>query len=73
MREKVLILIGAILLVGILQLGFFAIPIGIPICSVIGLLYGIKHKDRLFVKCSFIALAVGIASIICTLIVVKSM
>ena len=37
------------------------IPVGIPLCAIIGLMYGIKNKDTIFTKCSAVALFVGIA------------
>lgn len=61
------------MLVSFLLLGFFAFPIGISVASVVGLMYGIRNKDGLFTKCSIVALLVGIACIIYTLIVIKSM
>lgn len=56
-----------------MTIGFFAFPIGIPVCSLIGLVYGIKSKDRLFIKWSSFALIIGIALIIYTLLVVRNM
>ncbi len=72
-RIKILIAIGTIMLVGFLLVGFFVFPIGIPLCSLVGLLYGIKSKDRLFTKWSIVTLVIGIACIIYTLFVIKSM
>ena len=37
-----------------------------------GLMYGIKNKDTIFTKCSAVALFVGIACIVYTLLVIKS-
>jgi len=48
------------------------IPVGIPLCAIIGLMYGIKNKDTIFTKCSAVALFVGIACIVYTLLVIKS-
>ena len=44
----------------------------IPLCAIIGLMYGIKNKDTIFTKCSAVALFVGIACIVYTLLVIKS-
>ena len=44
----------------------------IPLCAIIGLMYGIKNKDTIFTKCSAVALFVGIACIGYTLLVIKS-
>lgn len=72
-RIKILIAIGTIMLVGFLLVGFFVFPIGISLCSIISFLYGIKSKDRLFTKWSIVTLIIGIAYIIYTLFVIKSM
>ena len=47
-RNKVLILSGILILVCFLWIGFFALPVALPVCGLIGLSYGIKHKDRRF-------------------------
>lgn len=73
MRIKILTGIGAIMLVAFLLFGFFAFPIGIPLVSMIGLMYGMKNKDRSFIKWSVVALFIGIACIVNTLLVIKSM
>ena len=73
MGTKILIVIGVIMLVTFLLFGFFAFSIGIPISSIIGLIYGIKNNDTLFTKWSVVALVIGIACIVYTLLVIKSM
>lgn len=73
LRSKVLITMGIIMLFCFLTMGFFAFPIGIPVCAVIGLIYGLKCKDRKFVLFSSIALAVGIGWGIYTLLLIGSM
>lgn len=73
MQVKVWTAIGIIMLVSFMTLGLFAFPIGIPVCSVIGLIYGIKKKDKLFTRWSIVALGIGIACMIYTLAVIKSM
>ena len=62
LKNKVLILIWFLTI----------IPVGIPLCAIIGLMYGIKNKDTIFTKCSAVALFVGIACIVYTLLVIKS-
>lgn len=60
---------------GIIKYSFWfltIIPVGIPLCAIIGLMYGIKNKDTIFTKCSAVALFVGIACIVYTLLVIKS-
>lgn len=73
MKNKILIVLGIILLGCFITLGFFAFPIGIPLCGAIGLFYGIKSKDKNFIRWSLIALLIGIALIIYTLLLIKSM
>lgn len=51
---------GIIMLIGFITIGFFIFPIGITLCSIIGLCYGITGKDKLFTRWSFIGLSVGI-------------
>ena len=41
LRNKVLIVMGIIMLVCFLTIGFFAFPVGIPLCAIIGLVYEI--------------------------------
>lgn len=73
MRNRVLIAMGVIMIVCVTTLGFFAFPIGIPICGTVGLFYGIKSKDKSFIRWSLIALFIGIAFVFYTLLVIKSM
>lgn len=73
MKSKILVAMGISILVGFLTLGFFAFPIGIPLCGAIGLVYGLKNKDRSFIKGSLIALLIGIAFIIYALLLINSM
>lgn len=62
-----------IMLILFITTGFFSIPIGISVCSIIGIIYSYKYKDRRFLKWSMLALAIGIASVTYTLILIKSM
>lgn len=73
MKSKILVAMGISMFVGFLTLGFFAFPIGIPLCGVIGLRYGFKNKDRSFIKGSLITLLIGIAFIIYTLLLINGM
>ena len=57
---KVLKAMGIVMLVCLVALGMFAFPVGLPICGVIGLVYGLKCKERKFVLWSSIALAIGV-------------
>ena len=73
MKNKVLTTMGIIMLVCLVTLGFFAFPVGIPICSIIGLIYGIKSKNKLFIKWCSLALIIGIALVIYILLVINNM
>lgn len=73
MRKSILAIMGAIMLIGFITIGFFVFPIGISLCGILGLCYGIKKKDKLFVKWSLVALSIGIVADIYTLFLVYSM
>ncbi|MDD6210670.1 MAG: hypothetical protein PUB21_08710 [Bacteroidales bacterium] len=73
MRNKLLVIMSFIMLIGFITIGFFAFPVGIPLCAVIGLYYGIKNKDKLFVRCSAIALVAGIVFLVYTGCLIQSM
>lgn len=73
MRIKILVGLGVIMLISFLAFGFFAFPIAIPICSVIGLIYGIENKDQTFIRWSSATLLIGIAFIIYTLLLINNM
>ena len=72
-RNKVLILSGILILVCFLWIGFFALPVALPVCGLIGLSYGIKHKDKRFANYSAAVLTFGIICVVYTLIVIKYM
>ncbi|MDN0070624.1 hypothetical protein QVN97_01170 [Bacteroides caecigallinarum] len=72
-RIKIISCMAVIMLILIIIIGSFSIPIGISACSVLGIIYGYKNKDKNFLKWSLIALSIGIAFIIYTLILIKSM
>lgn len=64
---------GIIMLIGFITIGFFIFPIGITLCSIIGLCYGITGKDKLSTRWSFIGLSVGIIFFIYTYYVIQGM
>lgn len=51
---------GIIMLLGFMTIGFFIFPCGITLCSGIGLYYGKKQKDKQFIRCFSITLAIGL-------------
>lgn len=57
---KVLTAMGFVMLVCLVAMGMFAFPVGLPLCGVIGLVYGLKCKERKFVLWSSVALAIGV-------------
>lgn len=59
-RTKAWSLIGIIMLVSIIFLGFFAIPVGITLSSLVGIIYSIRTKDLKFRKWSIIFLVIGL-------------
>lgn len=72
-RTKIISCMVVITLILIIATGFFSIPIGISVCSILGTIYGYKYKDKSFLKWSLVTLSIGMASIIYTLILIKSM
>ena len=72
-RIKIIGFMAVVMLVLLMTTGFFSIPIGVSACSAIGIMYGYKYKDRIFVRWSTVTLVIGISSIIYTLILIKSM
>lgn len=64
---------AVVMLILLMTTGFFSIPIGVSACSAIGIMYGYKYKDRIFVRWSTVTLVIGISLIIYTLILIKSM
>lgn len=73
LRIKVLTAMAIIMLVCFLTIGVFAFPVGIPLCSIIGLVYGLKYKERRFTLFSIAGLVIGIGWMIYTLLLIRSM
>ena len=72
-RNKVLIVMGIIMLVCFLTIGFFAFPVGIPLCAIIGLVYGLRYKEKRFTLFSSVGLVIGIGWAVYTLLLIRSM
>lgn len=72
-RVKIIGFMVVVMLILLMTTGFFSIPIGVSACSAIGIMYGYKYKDRIFVRWSTVTLVIGISLIIYTLILIKSM
>lgn len=72
-RGKVFIAMGIVVLLALILLGSFAFPVGFSLCGAIGLIYGIRSKDRVFVKWAALALLIGAMMIAYTLCLIYSM
>ena len=72
-RNKVLTIMGIIILIGVTSMGFFVFPIGISICAIVGLCYGCKYKEKLFIRYSSVGLIIGIGLSIYTWCLISSM
>lgn len=72
-RVMIIGFMAVVMLILLMTTGFFSIPIGVSACSAIGIMYGYKYKDRIFVRWSTVTLVIGISLIIYTLILIKSM
>lgn len=73
MRNKILLAISIIMLICLVTLGFFAIPVGLSLCSLIGIVYGYKYKDKKFLRYSKIGFIFGLICLVYALIVISSM
>ncbi len=72
-KRKVLTAMAVILITGTILIKFFIIPVGITLCAIIGLWYGVKYKDKVFVRWSSVGLIIGTGLIIYTLCLISSM
>lgn len=72
-RNKVLTIMGIIILMGVISIGFFVFSIGISMCAITGLCYGCKYKDKLFIRWSSVGLVIGIGLSIYTWCLISSM
>lgn len=73
LRDNVLMAMGIIVLLSIILLGTFSLPVGFTLCGAIGLIYGIKDKNKAFIRWSALALLIGIAMVAYTLHLINSM
>lgn len=73
MRKSILAIMGFMILIGFITMGFFVFPVCVPLCGIIGLCYGIKKKDKLFIKWSMVVLSIGVIIDIYTLFLIYSM
>lgn len=73
MRTKVLCAMGMIMLVCLMVLGMFAFPVGLPLCGLVGLIYGIMYRDRRLAGWSLAVLLVGVAAALYTWLLILRM
>lgn len=73
MGTKLLCVMGIVMLICLITLGMFSLPVGIPLCSIMGLIYGVKHHDKRFIGWSVTGLLVGGMAALYTWLLVLSM
>lgn len=64
MRNNILITMALLILVGLALQGIFGIAAGILVSAIIGIVYGVVKKKKLFIKWSVIALVIDLVCII---------
>ena len=64
MRNNILITIALLILVGLAVQGIFGVAAGILVSAVIGIIYGVVKKKKLFIKWSVVALVIDLVCII---------
>lgn len=64
MRNRILTIMGFVILTGLVIQGIFGIAAGILISAIIGICYGVLKKDRKLLKWSSIALFIAIFCIL---------
>ncbi len=72
-KTDIFCLMAIVMLVLIITTGFFSVPIGINICSILCIIYGYKYKEKSFIKWGAAALAIGLASVVYTIVLIGSM
>ena len=73
MRKKITSTIVILMLICMATLGCFSVPIGFTLCSLIGLIYGMKYRDRAYIKYAIAGLILGLLSWLYTLTIIFSM
>ena len=64
MKNNILITMGLLILVGLAVQGIFGVATGILVSAVIGIVYGVVKKKKLFIKWSVVALIIDLVCII---------
>ena len=72
-KSRVFTVMAVVMLVCLVSLGMFAFPVGLPICGVIGLVFGLKRKDRKFILWSSMMLAIGVLWAVYALVLILEM
>lgn len=64
---------GIVMLVCLMTLGLFALPVGMPLCGIMGLVYGVRHHDKRLIGWSVAGLLAGGAAALYTWLLLLSM
>lgn len=64
MRNNILITMALLILVGLAVQGLFGVAAGILVSAIIGIVYGVVKKKKLFIKWSVVALIIDLICII---------
>lgn len=64
MRNNILITMALLILIGLAMQGLFGVAAGILVSAVIGIVYGVVTKKKLFIKWSVVALIIDLICII---------
>ncbi len=64
MKNNILITMGLLILVGLAVQGLFGVAAGILVSAIIGIVYGVVKKKKLFIKWSVVALIIDLICII---------
>ena len=64
MRNNILITMALLILVGLAVQGIFGVAADILVSAVIGIIYGVVKKKKLFIKWSVVALVIDLVCII---------
>lgn len=64
MKNNILITMALLILTGLAVQGLFGVAAGILVSAVIGIVYGVVKKKKLFIKWSVVALVIDLVCII---------
>ena len=73
MRKKVTSVIVILMLICMAVLGVFAVPVGFTLCSLVGIVYGLRYHDRAYLKYAVAGLILGLIALLYTVTLIYSM